>query len=84
MKNFFFCILCSVIIYESYLGEHHIHLPEQSHKVPQNQITPSYFISNGTTSYKPENMDWLQKNDNPNLYRKPDLTYLYTSHSKLF
>ena len=69
------------MICESILGEHHNHLAEQTHEVPQRQIIPSHYISNGTTPYKPENMDWFRMDDYSYLFGKPDLTYLFQSQT---
>jgi len=49
MKNFFFCFLCGVIVYEAYLGDRHIHAPEQAY--PTNPpISSPYLVSSGSVS----------------------------------
>lgn len=49
-RNLIFCFVCSAMVYESILGERHMHLPEQLQQTTLPQEVANV-ISSGTSLY---------------------------------
>lgn len=47
MKQFFSCFLCGMIVYEAYLGERHIHIPESQYPTTP-PVSSFYFVGTAT------------------------------------
>jgi hypothetical protein len=52
MKKIFYCILCSVIVYEAYLGERHTHAPEQQYSTNP-PVSSAYLVSSASIGTTP-------------------------------
>jgi len=54
MNKIFFCIVCGLILYESFIGEPHIHIPEHFYQTtPIQRFSPIVGTASVPTDWQP-------------------------------